>query len=113
MWRPVLVVSAAGYLLFFNDQGRELGHSLLGERYRLSIVFLFVALFYWAANTWHAARLGIHSALERGALGVAPSHPPQLPKAGPNRHVLRGDERWLFWPPRLLGVCAHLFAAIN
>ena len=113
MWRPVLVVSAAGYLLFFNDQGRELGHSLLGERYRVSIVFLFVALFYWAANTWHAARLGIHSALERGALGVAPSHPPQLPKLGPNRHVLRGDERWLFWPPRLLGVCAHLFAAIN
>ena len=27
--------------------------------------------------------------------------------------VLKGDERWLLWLPRLLGVFAHLFAAIN
>ncbi|HEY6518108.1 MAG TPA: hypothetical protein VIZ19_01905, partial [Roseiarcus sp.] len=113
MWRPVVILAAAGYLLFFNDQGRELGHSLLGQHDLPPIVFLFVALVYWAANTWHSARLGIHRHLENGVLGVAPSHPSQLSKTSPNRHVLRGDERWLYWPPRLLGVCAHLFAAIS
>src|SRR5262249_34591659 len=46
---------------------------------------------YWAANNWHTARLGLDVAVENP----------------------RGDEKWLFWPPRLLGVCAHLFAAIN
>jgi hypothetical protein len=113
MWRPVVIVVAAGYLLFFNDQGRELGLSLLGERYGLATIFLFVALFYWAANTWHTARLGIHRGLTNGVLGLPPSHPSQQPKTRPNRRVLKGDERWLYWPPRLLGVCAHLFAAIN
>ena len=113
MWRPVVILAAAGYLLFFNDQGRELGHSLLGQHDLPPIVFLFVALVYWAANTWHSARLGIHRHLENGVLGVAPSHPSQLSKTSPNRHVLRGDEPWLYWPPRLLGVCAHLFAAIS
>ncbi len=29
----------AGYLLFFNDQGRELGVSLLGEKYGWQIFF--------------------------------------------------------------------------
>ena len=51
MWRPVVILAAAGYLLFFNDQGRELGHSLLGQHDLPPIVFLFVALVYWAANT--------------------------------------------------------------
>jgi hypothetical protein len=96
MWRPVVLVVAAGYVLFFNDQGRELGVSLLGEKSVWPISFLFLALIYWAANTWHTARLGIHAAVER--------HDIPVPK---------GDERWLYWPPRLLGVCAHFFAAIN
>ena len=113
MWRPVVVIAAAGYLLFFNDQGRELGHSLLGEHYGLPIVFLFLALFYWAANTWHTARLGIDRGLKNGVLGIVPSRPSRLQETSPHRRVLKGDERWLFWPPRLLGVCAHLFAAIN
>ena len=73
MWRAVVLICAAGYLLFFNDQGRELGLSLLGERYFWPLVFLFVALIYWAANTWHTARLGIAGALENGVLGVPPS----------------------------------------
>jgi hypothetical protein len=113
MWLPVALLCAAGYLLFFNDQGRELGHSLLGDDYRLPTVFLFAALFYWAANTWHTARLGINRSLKNGVLGVAPSLSAQLPPTSPNRRVLRGDERWLYWPPRLLGVCAHLLAALN
>ena len=111
MWRPVVLICAAGYLLFFNDQGRELGVSLLGERYLWAeLVFLFLALIYWAANTWHTARLGIAGALENGVLGVPPS---QASPGNPNRHVVSGDEHWLYWPPRLLGVFAHLFAAIN
>ena len=74
MWRPIVIVAAAGYLLFFNDQGRELGHSLLGQHDRLPILSLFVALFYWAANTWHSARLGINHRLTNGVLGVASSN---------------------------------------
>src|SRR4029077_4318283 len=45
------------------------------------------------------------TAVENGDLGVVLAHPtPDKPK----RRVV-----WLFWLPRLLGVCAHLFAAIN
>ena len=58
--------------------------------------FLFLALIYWATNNWHTARLGLYAAVKRGDI-VASS----------------GDDKWLFWPPRLLGVCAHLFAAVN
>ncbi len=109
---PLFVVLVAAYLLFFNDQGRELGVSLMiGDSvglWRLSL--LFFALIYWGLNNWHSGRLGIHAALERGDLGVLPRHP--LPHE-PHRHVLDTDERWLLWLPRLLGVCAHLFAAIN
>ena len=96
MWRPLALVVAAAYLLFSNDQGRELGVSLLAENNNLRLFFLFVALIYWAANNWHTARLGLRAAIGRGEI-PSPS----------------GDEKWLFWPPRLLGVCAHLFAAIN
>ncbi|RBP17514.1 hypothetical protein DFR50_1025 [Roseiarcus fermentans] len=110
MWRPIALLGAAGYLLFFNDQGRELGVSLMGERYGWPLVFLFFALMYWAANTWHTARLGIAAALESGALGVPPA---QATPGSPTRRVVSGGERWLYWPPRLLGVFAHLFAAIN
>jgi hypothetical protein len=113
MWRPLVLLGVAGYLLFFNDQGSELGLSLLGEHYGWPIIFMFLALIYWAANTWHTARLGLHAALERGALGTPPSQPLHLQQRNSNRHVLKGDERWLYWTPRLLGVCAHVFAAIN
>ena len=116
MWRPVVILAAAGYLLFFNDQGRELGHKLAWPaRLRLADHFsVRRALFIGPRITWHSARLGIHRhARDMASLGVASSHSSQLSKTSPNRHVLRGDERWLYWPPRLLGVCAHLFAAIS
>ena len=111
MWRPLALVLAGAFLLFFNDQGRELGVSLMiDDEGKLRFVFLFLALIYWGLNNWHSARLGIHAALDNGDLGVVPAHP--TPDK-PNRRVVDGNERWLFWPPRLLGVCAHLFAAIN
>ncbi len=113
MWRPLVLLAVAGYLLFFNDQGRELGVSLMGETKIFPIIFLFLALVYWAANTWHTARLGIHAALAWQALGVPVSKRAQNLYGHSDRHVLKGDERWLFWLPRLLGVCAHFFAAIN
>jgi hypothetical protein len=96
MWRPLVLVLAAAYLLFSNDQGRELGVGLMAENNGWRLFFLFLALIYWATNNWHTARLGLRAAVKRGDL-PAPS----------------GDDKWLFWPPRLLGVCAHLFAAIN
>jgi heme exporter protein D len=111
MWRPLTLVLAGAFLLFFNDQGRELGVSLMIDDHGwLGFVFLFFALIYWALNNWHSARLGIYAALENGDLGVVPAHP--TPDK-PNRRVVDGNERWLFWFPRLLGVCAHFFAAIN
>src|SRR5262249_42950705 len=91
MWRPIVLVLAAAYLLFSNPQGRELGVSLMAENSRWRFFFLFLALIYWATNNWHTARLGLRAAVP----------------------VPHGDEKWLFWPPRLLGVCAHLLAAIN
>jgi heme exporter protein D len=111
MWRPLALVLAGAFLLFLNDQGRELGVSLMidGDG-KLRFVFLFSALIYWGLNNWHSARLGIYAALENGDLGVVPAHP--TPNK-PNRRVVDGKDRWLVWPPRLLGVCAHLFAAIN
>jgi hypothetical protein len=96
MWRPVALVVISFWLLFLNDQGRELGLSLMGENSLTRIIFLFFALVYWATNNWHSARLGLYRAVGRGAIPVP-----------------EGDEIWLYWPPRLLGVCAHLFAAIN
>lgn len=96
MWRPILLVLAAAYLLFLNDQGRELGVSLIAEDSGWRLFFLFIALIYWAANNWHTARLGLRAAVQHHSMPA-----PQ------------GNEKWLFWPPRLVGVCAHLFAAIN
>jgi hypothetical protein len=106
MWRPLALVLAGAFLLFFNDQGRELGVSLtIDNDGKRRFVFLFLALIYWAFNNWHSARLEIYGAVENGDLGVAPA----LPASDkPKRRVF-----WLFWLPRLLGVCAHLFAAIN
>jgi hypothetical protein len=96
MWRPIILTAAAAYLLFSNDQGRELGNSLIAEDSNWPFFLLFLALIYWAANNWHTARLGLRGAVMRHAIPVPD-----------------GDATWLFWPPRLLGVCAHLFAAIS
>jgi hypothetical protein len=115
MWRPLALVVIGAFLLFFTDQGRELGVSLMiNSQNWNALVFLFVALFltllYWSLNSWLSARLGVRTALHDGVLGVIPTHP--LPEK-PNARIVTGDERWLFWLPRLLGVCARFFAAVN
>ena len=74
MWRPLALVLVGAFLLFFNDQGRELGVSLIiDDEGELRFVFLFFALIYWGLNNWHSARLGIYAALENGNLGGGPS----------------------------------------
>jgi hypothetical protein len=65
MWRPLVLILAAAYLLFSNDQGRELGVGLLAENNGWRLFFLFLALIYWAANNWHTARLGLRAAVRR------------------------------------------------
>src|SRR5207249_2779416 len=55
MWRPLALVLAGAFLLFFNDQGRELGVSLMIDDHGWrGFVFLFFALIYWALNNWHS-----------------------------------------------------------
>ena len=88
MWRPLALVLVGAFLLFFNDQGRELGVSLMidGDGW-FHLVFLFVILFlallYWGFNNWtqrEARESGL--ALENGVLGVVPAHPlPEKPNA--------------------------------
>jgi hypothetical protein len=90
MWMPLAVTIGAGVLLFYEGQGRDLGVGLLREDV-LQIVLLCPILIYWGLNNWHSARLGLNYEF---------------------RH-LTGKERWVFWPPRVLGVCAHLFAALS
>jgi hypothetical protein len=89
MWLPVGVTVIAGILLFYEEQGLDLGVGLLGESL-FKIAMLCPILIYWGLNNWHSARLGLNYAF-----------------------TPTGEERWLFWSPRLLGVCAHLFAAIS
>jgi heme exporter protein D len=115
MWRPLALAVLGAFLLFFNDQGRELGVSLMIDGagwFHLVFLFamLFLALLYWSFNNWNSARLGVGAALDKGVLGVVPLHP-LLEK--PDARVIGENERWLFWLPRTLGVCAHFFAAIN
>jgi hypothetical protein len=90
MWLPLGVTAIAGVLLFYEGQGRDLGVGLLGQG-QLKLIMLFLILIYWAMNNWHSARLGLNYAFP------SPT----------------GTERWLYWPPRLLGVCAHFFAAMS
>jgi hypothetical protein len=90
MWLPITVTVLGGVLLFYEGQGRDLGVGLLGEG-QLKLFLLFLILIYWAVNNWHSARLGLNYVFPNPA----------------------GTERWLFWPPRLLGVCAHGFAAMS
>ena len=90
MWLPLGVTVVAGVLLFYEGQGRDLGVGLLGEG-NPKLFMLFLILIYWAVNNWHSARIGLNYAFP------SPS----------------GTESWLFWSPRLLGVCAHFFAAMS
>ena len=67
MWRPIGVLLLAGAVLLVDDQGRDLGVSLLSENRLGPILFLFFALLYWAANTWHSAQLGLSARVATGA----------------------------------------------
>jgi hypothetical protein len=89
MWLPTGVVAVAVYLLFFNDQGRELGIGLMDLNEKS--LYLAVALVYWASNNWLSARIGLAK----------------------NFTEPGNDQFLLFWGPRIVGVCAHLLAACS
>lgn len=89
MWLSIAVMAVATYLLFVNDQGRELGVGLMDPNAKGP--FLGLVLIYWALNNWLSARIGLSRAF------------PQ-----PDREQLL-----LFWGPRLIGVLAHLLAAFS
>lgn len=109
MWVPIAVTVLAGFLLFHEDQGKDLGVGLLGEG-QFKLILLFLILIYWAVNNWHSARLGLNYEFYAELNALA-----QLAQSGedPVAHMQGGIWRWLFWPPRFLGVCAHLFAALS
>jgi hypothetical protein len=63
---PLALVFIGAFLLFLNDQGRELGVSLMiGDAGWFHLVFLFAMLFlallYWSLNSWLSARLGVRA----------------------------------------------------
>jgi hypothetical protein len=89
MWLPIGVLAVATYLLFVNDQGRELGVGLMDKDWKA--LYLAFVLIYWALNNWLSARAGLRRAFPRPDRGKA----------------------LLFWGPRLVGVCAHLLAAFS
>jgi hypothetical protein len=97
MWLPIGVIAVAAYLLFENDQGRELGLGLMDLTARGPLLavakgaLLALVLIYWALNNWLSARIGVARSFPR-----------------PDK-----DEILLFWGPRLLGVVAHLLAAFS
>ncbi len=91
MWLPILVVIVAIVLLFVNDQGQELGVGLMDPDDYHKAPFLAVTLVYWALNNWLSARIGLARHFRK-------------PKK---------EQGYLFWGPRLLGVCAHLLAALS
>jgi hypothetical protein len=95
MWLPLTVMVIAGIFLFAADQGRDLGVGLLGNG-QFKMFLLFLALIYWATGSWHTARLGLNR-----RFGTQKENWPE------------GYEPWLRWLPRLLGVCAHLFASLS
>ena len=94
MWLPELVLILAGFALFGTDQGRDLGVSVLGAGH-WQLFLLAAALVYWAAGSWLAARLGLNR------------------EFGADHTQWGGYGAWLRWMPRLLGVCAHCFAALS
>jgi hypothetical protein len=89
MWLPIGVTTVAIYLLFVNDQGRELGIGLM-DSYAMGPFLLFV-LVYWGLNNWLSARVGLARAF------------PEPEK----------EQVLLFWGPRLVGVTAHLLVAFS
>ncbi len=89
MWLPIAVIAVAIYLLFVNDQGRELGVGLMDPNKKG--IFLGLALIYWALNNWLSARVGLDRSFRK-----------------PEK-----EQELLFWGPRLVGVGAHLLAAIS
>src|SRR5262245_34199559 len=89
MWLPIGVTAVAAYLLFVNDQGRELGIGLMDSY--ANGPFLFLVLIYWGLNNWLSARVGLARAF------------PQPEK----------EQVLLFWGPRLVGVTAHLLVAFS
>ena len=89
MWLPTVVIAGAVYLLFFNDQGRELSIGLMDRNQKG--FFLGLALIYWALNNWLSAKIGLAKHFST-----------------PEK-----DQLLLFWGPRILGVCAHLVAACS
>jgi hypothetical protein len=92
MWLPIAVMGLATYLLFFNDQGQELGLGLMDANVNwVQTDALCLVLIYWALSAWLSARIGLSRAF------------PQL-----EQHQVV-----LFWGPRLVGVLAHLIAACS
>jgi len=91
MWLPILVIAVAGIILFVNDQGQEFGVGLMDSDDYHKAPFLAATLVYWAMNSWLAARLGLARHFDRPT----------------------NDQGYIFWGPRLIGVCAHLFAALS
>src|SRR5262245_54613456 len=90
MWLPIGVIAVATYLLFVNDQGRELGVGLMDTNVWKG-PFLGLVLIYWALNNWLSARVGLARAF------------PEPEK----------EQVLLFWGPRLVGVAAHLLVAFS
>lgn len=88
-WLPIAVSAFAVYLLFINDQGRELGIGLMDANWKG--LLLALVLVYWALNNWLSARIGLNR---------------EFPRPAANQHLL-------FWGPRLIGVAAHLLAAFS
>jgi hypothetical protein len=89
MWLPIAVTAVATYLLFVNDQGRELGLGIMDSAAKAP--FLFLVLIYWGLNNWLSARVGLAREF------------PQPEK----------EQVLLFWGPRLVGVTAHLLVAFS
>ncbi|MGV7217937.1 hypothetical protein [Bradyrhizobium sp. UFLA05-112] len=87
---PISVMGVATYLLFFNDQGRELGLGLMDKKIG-QFAMLFLVLIYWAVSAWLSARIGLNRAFPE-----------------PEHHQVL-----LFWGPRLVGVIAHFLAACS
>jgi len=101
MWLPVLLTLGVAFILFLSDQGKDLTAGLLSRLSWMSVVrnaALLVALLYWALSAWHASRLFLNRRF------------PLYPKLPPEQEKYR---IWVRWPPRIVGLSAHLFAAIN
>ena len=101
MRRPLAVALLAATVLFYTGQGQELGSSLMiGVGDWVRALFVLMILVYWALNNWHSARLGLWRAANPDG-------------AGPPRRVFADNTPGNFWGPALMGVSAHLLAAVS